>query len=201
MIGWTFIESVAFVGVVAALAVGAWVARAFNRLVRDRNLVAEGWSGIDVQLKRRHDLVPTLVEAVRGYSRHERGILEEVTRLRAGAEAEAEGAEGAASPAAAADRENRLTDRLKQLFALAEAYPDLKADRNFRRLMTQLTEIEDQLQYARRYYNGAVRNLNIRVESFPGNLVAAALGFRTAEFFQIATATERQAPSVELGSA
>lgn len=178
----------------AAIALGAavalWVVWAFNRLVRLRNLMKEGWSGVDVQLKRRHDLVPNLVEAVRGYSQHELRTLEEVTRARGEA-----GARGQL-----AERENQLTDGLKQLFAVAEAYPDLKANQNFLDLQNQLGEIEDQLQMARRYFNGTVRNYNIMVESFPGNLVAGAFGFRREEFFQIVTTSERTAPSVEFGS-
>ena len=170
-------------------AVGLWVVLAFNRLVRMRNLLKEGWSGVDVQLKRRHDLVPNLVETVRGYSRHEMKTLENVASFRAGA---------AADRRQTQDRENELTDGLKQLFALAESYPDLKADRSFLDLQKQLVEIEDQLQMARRYYNGTVRNYNILTETFPGNLVAAIFGFRPEEFFQIVTTSEREAPKVSL---
>ena len=169
----------------------AWFAWSFNRLVRDRNLVTEGWSGIDVQLKRRHDLVPSLVETVRGYAEFEKGLLEDVTRLRAGAS-------GREATRELRNDENALTDRLRTLFAVAEAYPDLKANRSFLTLQQQLTEIEDALQYARRYYNGTVRNFNIRVESFPSNLVARLFGFSQAEFFEIQTATERQTPSVDV---
>ncbi len=152
----------------------------------------EGWSGIDVQLKRRHNLIPNLVECVRGYSLHEKTVLEEVVRLRGQAESETD-------RRASAHTENALTDQLKQLFALAEAYPDLKADRNYRQLMDQLSQIEDQIQYARRYYNGAVRDYNIRVESFPSNIVARLFHFEQSPFFEIETATERQAPKVDLG--
>lgn len=180
---------------VAGLVLLAWLVWSFNHLVRTRNLMREGWSGIDVQLKRRHNLVPNLVECVRGYGSHEKTVLEEVVRLRG----QAERAEQGPDRRAAAHTENALTDQLKQLFALAEAYPDLKADRNYRQLMDQLSEIEDQLQYARRYYNGAVRDYNIRVESFPSNVVAKVFGFKQAEFFEIESATERQAPKVDLG--
>ena len=182
--------TVAVVVVVAAAFV-VWTALAFNRLVRERNLVAEGWSGIDVQLKRRHNLIPALVEVVKGYSRHERKLLTDIAELRS----------RSLSAERLKDREeseNALTDQLKGLFALAEAYPQLKADRQFLRLAEQLSAIEDQLQMARRYYNGAVRNYNIRVESFPSNLVARLFGFKRAEFFQIETATERAAPKVEV---
>ena len=172
---------------------GLWTILAFNRLVRGRNLVREGWSGIDVQLKRRHSLVPNLVETVKAYSRHEKGVLERITALRAGNDTDPDIKQ-------TATRENELTDQLKMLFALAEAYPDLKADRNYRQLMDHLADVEDQLQYARRYYNGAVRDHNIRVESFPSNMVAGAMSFPRAEFFQIETATERSAPKVEMQS-
>ena len=186
-------STTALVAVVAVAAVGllVWLVVSFNRLVRERNLVAEGWSGIDVQLKRRHNLIPALVEVVKGYSRHERKLLTDIAELRS----------RSLSAERLKDREeseNALTDQLKGLFALAEAYPQLKADRQFLRLAEQLSAIEDQLQMARRYYNGAVRNYNIRVESFPSNLVAGLFGFKRAEFFQVETATERAAPKVEV---
>ena len=186
-------STTALVAVVAVAAVGllVWLVVSFNRLVRERNLVAEGWSGIDVQLKRRHNLIPALVEVVKGYSRHERKLLTDIAELRS----------RSLSAERLKDREeseNALTDQLKGLFALAEAYPQLKADRQFLRLAEQLSAIEDQLQMARRYYNGAVRNYNIRVESFPSNLVARLFGFKRAEFFQIETATERAVPKVEV---
>ncbi len=174
---------------VSALALGVWLAVTYNGLVRHRNLVAEAWSGIDVQLKRRHDLVPNLVRVVEAYASHEKDLLEEVTRLRA---APPEG-----TPAGAMQRdENALADRLSRLLAVAEAYPELKADRQFLELHRQLVEIEDHLQFARRYHNGTVRDLNVRVESFPANLVASGFGFETAEYFEVASATERAAPRV-----
>ena len=174
---------------VAALVV--WTAIAFNRLVRARNLMREGWSGIDVQLRRRHNLVPNIVETVKAYGRHERELLVQITELRADAPRDEPLGE-------TQNRENLLTDRLKRLFALAEAYPDLKANTNYLELQNLLTEIEDHLQMARRYYNGAVRDHNIRVESFPSNLVAGLFRFRHGEFFQVETATERAAPQVEM---
>jgi LemA protein len=183
-------QVVVLVAMLLAAALALWTILAFNRLVRERNLMQEGWSAIDVQLKRRHNLVPNLVEAVKAYSRHEKDLLEGLAALRARAAGD--------DVRAAADRENALTDQLKSLFALAEDYPELRADRSYRQLMTQLSEIEDQIQYARRYYNGAARNYNIRVASFPSNLVAGGFGFRRAEFFQIATATERAAPEVAM---
>jgi LemA protein len=176
------------------LALGAfalgWIAWSFNRLVALRNLVAEAWSGIDVQLKRRHDLVPALVETVRGYRDCERGVLEDLTRLRS----------RPIDPHATRDLrddENALSDRLRTFFALVEGYPALRADTSFLALQNQLSEIEDQIQYSRRYYSGSVRDYNTRVESFPSNLIARRFGFRQAEFFEIETATDRATPVVE----
>ncbi len=164
---------------------------AYNRLIRRANLVREGSSSIDVQLKRRHELVPNLVACVRGYADFEQEVLEGITRARSAADT-------ASSMAEVASQENRLTGGLKSLFALAEAYPDLKANANFSQLSAQLVEIEDALQYARRYYNGAVRDLNIAVESFPSNLVASWFGFRAAEYFEVETLAERRTPQVSL---
>jgi len=171
----------------AALAFAViWV---YNRLVRQRNLVKEAWAGIDVQLQKRHELVPNLVETVRGYTRHESSALEKVTRLRAGA---------AAPDAERAAGESSLSRSIARLFALAEDYPDLKASEGFQQLHRSLVEIEDHLQYARRYYNGAVRDLNNLVESFPSNLVARPFGFRSAPFFEIELASQAGAPDVRL---
>ena len=171
-----------------------WTVLLFNRLVRRKNLTAEGFSGMDVQLKRRADLVPRLVEAVRGYAAHEKAVLEHVTAMRA----QAAQAEDLARRARA---EGELTLALQGLLAVAENYPQLKANDNFLTLQHQLTEIEDQIQMARRYYNGCVRNLNILVESFPGILVANLFRFGKAEFFQLDDASERKAPSASLETA
>ncbi len=163
----------------------------YNRLVRLRNLALEGWSGIDVQLKRRYDLIPNLVEAVKGYSGHEKQTLEEVSRLRTESiQVTSLGKKGAL--------ESNLSGQFKKIFALAESYPDLKANQNFLDLQRALTEVEDNLQYARRYYNGAVRNLNTVIECFPGNVLASHLGFSKMEFFEIEFATERNTPEVKL---
>ena len=161
----------------------------YNRLVRNRQMVQEGWSGIDVQLKRRADLIPNLIEAVKGYMGHEKGVLEKVTELRTqslqaggvGDKARVEGALGAA---------------LGNLFAVAENYPDLKASQNFIQLQQSLADIEDQIQLSRRYYNGAARNLNILVASFPSNLVANMFQFAPAEYFEIEDAADRAVPKV-----
>jgi LemA protein len=162
---------------------------AFNRLVRLRNLVREGWSGIDVQLRRRTDLVPNLVETVKAYAAHERGVFEEVTRGRAQSIA-------ADSVGRQATAERALSGSLDRLLAVAEAYPQLKADRNFLELQGQLAEIEDQLQMARRYYNGAARNLNISIQSFPDVLVARALAFHEVPYFELESRAEAAAPQI-----
>jgi len=175
-----------FVFVMVGAGWGIWI---YNRLVRQRNLLAEAWSGIDVQLKRRHELVPRLVACVQGYRDHERTVLENVTHARQDAQA-------ARNPRDAGTAEAGLSQQLRQLVAVAEAYPELKADANFRQLFAQLVETEDQLQYARRYYNGSARDLNNLIESFPSLLVARVFGFAVAEFFTVESAVERAAPAV-----
>jgi LemA protein len=162
----------------------------YNQLVKSRNLVEEGWSGIDVQLKRRADLIPNLVETVKGYAAHEKGVLEEVTRARAAATS-------ATGVDATRQAENVLTSALRQLFVVAEAYPDLKADDNFQQLQAQLAEVEDELQKSRRYYNGAVRQLNTKIEVFPSNIVAAQFSFERAEYFEIEDAGSREVPKID----
>jgi LemA protein len=170
----------------------AWAALTYNRLVKMRNMVKEGWSGIDVQLKRRATLIPVLVETVKGYVGHERGLLVEIADLRSKSlRTEKIGEKGAV--------ETALSRTVGNLLAVAEAYPDLKASHNFGELQKELTEIEDQIQMARRYYNGTVRNLNIAVESFPSNIVAKLFTFIQAEFFAIDDEAERNAPQVTLG--
>lgn len=178
--------------VVAALLVllVAWAVFAFNRLVRLRNQVKTAWADIDVQLQRRHDLVPQLVAAVRGYAGHESALLETVTALRTQAMA-------LAGPARVGELEQALEQALGRLLLLREAYPDLKANENFAQLQRELVEIEEQLQYARRFYNGAVRDLNDGVQRVPDLLVARAFSFGDAEFFQAAEGG-RAAPVVEL---
>ena len=162
----------------------------FNRLVKSRQMAEEGWSGIDVQLKRRADLVPNLVSTVKGYAAHERQVLEQATALRAAAGKVPEG-----DVAARARAEGELSAAIGRLMALAEAYPDLKASDNFLDLQKQLAGIEDEIQMARRYYNGAARNLNVLVQSFPSNLVAGLFGFHEREFFEIGDA-DRAVPEV-----
>lgn len=162
----------------------------YNKLVRVRNLVEEGWSGIDVQLKRRANLIPNLVETVKGYMGHERDLLSKVTELRAQSMSVRDVAEKGRL-------EGQLSRSLANVFAVAEGYPDLKANQNFLNLQTQLSEIEDQVQLARRYYNGTVRNLNIQVESFPSNIVASVFNFTQAEFFEIEDPSDRAVPGVK----
>lgn len=181
----------AVLGIVGVLGIAVllYVVAVYNGLVRSRNLVREGWSGIDVQLKRRADVVPNLVETVRGYAGHERDTLDEVVRARTESL-------DAASTGSQADAENHLTHALGRLFALAESYPELKADQGFRQLQTQLDEIESDLEKARRYYNGTVRQLNTSVEQFPSNLVAGQFGFFQADYFEIEDPTQRAVPQV-----
>lgn len=178
---------IASVVVVAIAALVVWL---YNRLVRDRNQVAAGWSDVDVQLQRRHDLVPALVEIVRGYAGHEAEVLRRVVEERNASRAASRVGEKAAA-------EGALERDLRQLIALAEAYPELKASANFAQLSAQLVEVEDHLQYARRFYNGAVRQFNDRQQQFPHLLVARPLGFRPVEFFEAEDAA-RTAPAVRL---
>lgn len=173
------------------LAIGLWAVFAFNRLVRLRNQVRTAWADVDVQLIRRHDLVPSLVTAVQAYAGHEQAVLSAVTELRAQAiQAQAPGTLGTI--------ESALQEGIGRLLALREAYPDLKANENFAQLQQDLVEVEEQLQYARRFYNGAVRDLNDGVQRVPDLLVARTFGFRDAEFFQ-ADDAGRAAVKVELG--
>jgi LemA protein len=161
--------------------------------VRLRNMVREGFSGIDVQLRRRTDLVPNLVETVKAYAAHERGVFEEVAATRASSMA----ASDVHSQAAAA---RAMQAALGRLFAVAEAYPQLKADKNFLELQDQLAEIEDQLQMARRYYNGTVRDLNIAIQSFPSSLIAGAMHFLPEPFFELDDPAARTAPQISFAA-
>lgn len=179
----------AYITLILLLAVPAWAAWTYNRLVRNRNRVDEAWAGIDVQLQRRYDLVPNLVSTVKAYMRHESGVLERVTRLR--------GEPDMDLPERAV-QETGLSRSIGRLLALAEDYPELKASEGFGQLHESLVEIEEQLQYARRYYNGSVRDNNNLVESFPSMLVARSFGFASAAFFEIELASQRSAPEIAL---
>ena len=181
--------------IILIVAAGAlvYVVVVFNRLVRTRQMANEAWSGIDVQLKRRSDLIPNLVDSVKSYAAHERDVLTKVTELRGAARALP--ADAVAQRAAA---ETALTAALGRLVVMAEAYPDLKASGNFLKLQQQLSDMESEIQMARRYYNGAVRNLNILIESFPSNLAARLFGFTRIDFFELDDAAERAAPAVSV---
>ncbi len=164
----------------------------YNSLVSNRQMVKEGWSGIDVQLKRRTDLIPNLMETVKGYMAHERETLDAVVSARARATGAA-----ASGPEARAKAEGELSAALGRLLAVAEAYPDLKANTTFLEFQNALQGVEDEIQMARRYYNGAVRNLNIQVGSFPSNLVANAFKFTQAEYFELENEADRAVPQVK----
>ena len=182
-----------YVFLAAVLAILVALIGIYNRLVRSRNRARTAWSDIDVQLQRRYDLIPQLVKAVDQYARHERATLEAVTALRAQAvQIEGIGERG--------DSEEKLADAVQRLLALAESYPDLKADENFLDLQRQLAETENYLQFARRYYNGSVRDYNTLTETVPSNLVAGLFRFRQREFFQKASDDVANVPLVELGS-
>ena len=170
--------------------IGLYLVWAYNGLVRNRNLVAEGWSGIDVQLRRRADLIPNLIETVKGYAAHEDKLFRDIAELRAKSISGGTVAEQSAVGQA-------MTAALGRIFAIAEAYPELKADANFRDLQDKLSQIEDEIQMSRRYYNGAVRNLNTMIESFPSNMVAKQFSFQKAEFFEIGDAAAREAPKID----
>ncbi len=177
--------------IIAAVLIIIWFIIIYNVFIKQRNLMKEAWSGIDVQLKRRHNLIPNLVATVKGYSSHERNLFEEITEKRARS-TQVENIKEKSTV------ETDISGMLKNIFAVAEDYPDLKANENFLDLQKQLTEIEDQIQYSRRYYNGTVRNYNIKVESFPNNIVAGLLKFNPEEYFEITFATERKSPEVKL---
>ena len=185
---------------IAAIVIGAivlivvlffWLG--YNSLVRNRNRVDNAWSQIEVQLKRRRDLIPNLVETVKGYAAHERGTLDAVVRARGAAVA-------AQTPESRAQAEGQLTQALRGLFALAESYPDLKASANFQALQASLGEIEDAVQSARRYFNAVVRDLNTAIEIFPSNLVAGFFQFRERAYFELDRPEERQVPKVSFGA-
>jgi LemA protein len=171
--------------IIFIVVVGGFLIGVYNGLVKLRNKVQEAWSDIDVQLKRRYDLIPNLVETVKGYAKHESKVFEDVAKLRSQAMQ-------AASPKEKAVANNGLTDVLKSLFAVSEDYPELKANENFNNLQEQLEETEDKIQSARRYYNGNVRDFNTKIEVFPNNLVAPMLGFKKFEFFEVKDKKEKE---------
>lgn len=171
--------------VIILVVLGLWLAGIFNALVRSRNRVKESWSDIDIQLKRRYDLIPNLVETVKGYASHEREALESVINARAQAM-------GAQTVKDHAEKENMLSGALKNLFALAEAYPQLRAVESFAKLQDELSDTENKIQAARRFYNSNVMTLNTQIESVPTNIVANMFGFKKEEFFQLGSEAERE---------
>jgi len=175
---------------VALVALVVWLVLTYNRLVTLAQRAKEAWSDIEVQLKRRYDLIPNLVETVKGYASHEAGVFDRVTQARA----QAMGAKGLAQKAQA---ENALSDTLKSLFAVAENYPQLKAAENFLELQRELTDTEDKIQASRRFYNSNVRDMNIALQTFPTNAVAGFFGFKTLEFFGTENEAERQPVQVK----
>ena len=187
-IGWLIVLAIVVV-------IAAFLILTYNRLVTLRQRVNEAFSDIDVQLKRRHDLIPNLVATVQGYAAHERGVFEAVTQARATAVA----ASQAGNPAAMAGAENQLTGAVRQLFAVAENYPQLKAAEVFLNLQEQLTTTEDKVEFSRRFYNGNVRDFNTALQTFPTNLYGRMLGFQPFAFFA-AAAAERAAPTVQFAS-
>jgi len=166
-----------------------WGVSVFNGLVRRKNMVAEAWSGIETQLKRRADLIPNLVETVKGYADHERTTFDELAKLRSQGQGQADVAQRGQTEAA-------ITAAIGKVMAVAEAYPQLRASENFQALQKDLADVEDQIQLARRYYNGSVRDFNVMIEQFPSSFVAGFGGFKQAPFFQIDNAADRDAPKV-----
>ncbi len=183
MVALLIIAGVALLLIVYAISI-------YNRLVKNRTLVEEGWSGIDVFLKKRYDLIPNLVETVKGYATHEKETLENVTQARANAM----GAKGVAEQEKA---ENNLNKALMNLYAVAEQYPDLKANTNFINLQNQIESLEGEIEKSRRYYNGTVRENNILVETFPSNIVAKMFGFVKQKFFELTNVMERETPQIK----
>ncbi len=167
-----------------------WLIAVYNGLIKLKNRTKEAWADIEVQLKRRHDLIPNLIETVKGYATHERELFEKVTKARAQAMQ-------ATSPEEKGKAENALSNTLKSLFAVAENYPDLKASENFAKLQDELSDTENKIQAARRFYNGNVRDFNTKLETFPTNLIANQLNFHKFDFFEIEDEKEKEVPSVK----
>ncbi len=167
-----------------------WVIVIYNGLVKLKNRAKEAWADIDVQLKRRYNLIPNLVETVKGYASHEKEVFQKVTEARARAM-------GAESVGERQEAENALSQTLKTLFAVSESYPELKASQNFLELQRELRDTEDKVQAARRFYNSNVRDLNIKIESFPANLIVSTLGFKKMELFELTAVEEREVPKVQ----
>ncbi len=179
------------IGIIVGVALPIiWVIGMYNSLVKLRQQCRESWSSIDTELKRRYDLIPNLVETVKGYAKHESGVLQSVTAARSKAAA------STGTPASQAADENVLIGAMRQLFGVVENYPDLKANQNFLKLQGELSNTEDRIQAARRFYNANVRDMNTKVESFPSNIIAGIFGFRKEEFFEIEDVGMRAVPKV-----
>jgi len=172
-----------------AVLIVLWGFATFNRLVRLKNIVAEAWAGVETQLKRRADLIPNLVETVKGYAAHERSTFDEVTRLRTQSQ-------GTQDMAQRAQTEQAITAAIGRIMAVAEAYPQLRASDNFQSLQKDLGDIENEIQLSRRYYNGSVRDFNVLIEQAPSNLIATWFAFKKADFFQIDDPADRAVPKV-----
>ena len=183
-LGWLIVLAIIVIVVV-------FLALTYNRLVTLRQRVKEAFSDIDVQLNRRHDLIPNLVETVKGYAAHERGVFDEVTQARAGAIAA-----GAQGPQQRAAAEDMLTGALRSLFAVAEAYPQLQAVQEFKDLSEKLRDTEDKIQFARRFYNSQVRDYNTALQTFPTVVLAGAMGFTSSEYFEVEAPSDREVPKV-----
>lgn len=181
--------NILYIVLAVIVVVALWLVGVFNSLVRSRNRVKESWSDIDVQLKRRYDLIPNLVEAVKGYAAHEKEVLENVIKARSAAM-------GAHSVKEHGQAENMLSGALKSLFALAEAYPQLRAVESFAKLQDELSDTENKIQAARRFYNSNVLELNTKIEQFPTNMIASSFGFKKEEFFQLGSEAERESVQV-----
>jgi LemA protein len=178
----------AYVLIGGCILIALWGVSVYNGLVRQKNMVAEGWSGIDAQLKRRADLIPNMVETVKGYATHEQTTFDELAKLRGQGQSQ--------DPTQRAQQETAITAAIGKVMAVAEAYPQLRASENFQTLQKDLSDIEDQIQLARRYYNGTVRDFNTRIGQFPSNIVAGFGGFAPAPFFQIDNEADRAVPKV-----
>ena len=187
-----------FVWILIAIAVvlALWVAGVYNGLIRLRNRTKEAWSDIDVQLKRRHDLIPNLIETVKGYASHEAQVFQKVTEARAAAIS----AQQSGNIAETGKSENMLSGALKSLFAVAESYPDLKANQNFLELQRELADTEDKIQAARRFYNGNVRDFNTKLEVFPNNVLVGMFSFKAFDFFQVESEEEKTVPKVDFSA-
>jgi len=185
--------SLIWIILIIAVIILFWVIAVFNGFIVLRNRTKEAWADIDVQLKRRYDLIPNLVETVKGYATHEREVFENVTKARTAAMDAGKGG----NPKEIGKAENALSDTLKTLFAVAENYPTLRAAENFLELQRELTDTEDKIQAARRFYNGNVRDFNIKIESVPSNMIAGMFGFKKAEFFELEEAAAREPVKVQ----